>query len=414
MKTVLLIGISGVYNYGCEGIVRGTEAILRSRWPDLRVIYASRRPLQDEEALTGTRVEIVSRRFARYSWKNILRKGLAIGGVQWTPRSDDLGLLRGVDAVLSIGGDIYTMRPDGTFGEGLMKFGDAAERRGVPYILWGASVGPFPKHSRAERSARRHLSRISAIAARESRTVDYLQSLGVCENVVSCADPAFAVSPSIRRERGLANRRRRVAVNLSPLSFWGRTGEREAVLARQARMCERIVSQFNADLYLVPHVVCSMVADDDRAHLAAIAARIQPAMQGQVTLVGSDLGFVGTKQFLASCDLAIAARMHCGINAMAAGVPTILLAYSEKALGMSEYVYGSREWVVPIDEFDSERCLLLLERMFAENEAVRDHLVARSDSIRSDAHRPVLTLEHVLGGNRRRMEAEPAGGDARR
>ena len=41
MKNVLLIGIGGVYNYGCEAIVRGTIEILRNVDPAIKISYAS-------------------------------------------------------------------------------------------------------------------------------------------------------------------------------------------------------------------------------------------------------------------------------------------------------------------------------------------------------------------------------------
>ena len=43
----LLHGIGGVYNYGCEAIVRGTEQIIRKEYPTADIIYASRRPIDD-------------------------------------------------------------------------------------------------------------------------------------------------------------------------------------------------------------------------------------------------------------------------------------------------------------------------------------------------------------------------------
>ena len=41
MEKVLLIGIDGVYNYGCEAIVRGTVEILKAVNPKIEVTYAS-------------------------------------------------------------------------------------------------------------------------------------------------------------------------------------------------------------------------------------------------------------------------------------------------------------------------------------------------------------------------------------
>lgn len=53
------------------------------------------------------------------------------------------------------------------------------------------------------------------------------------------------------------------------------------------------------------------------------------------------------------CDFVIAARMHCAVNAVSTGVPALFLAYSEKAKGMAEYVYGSNEPVIPLMDFEN-------------------------------------------------------------
>ena len=41
MERVLLIGISGTYNYGCEAIIRGTVNIIRAVNPRAEIAYAS-------------------------------------------------------------------------------------------------------------------------------------------------------------------------------------------------------------------------------------------------------------------------------------------------------------------------------------------------------------------------------------
>lgn len=171
---ILLIGIGGVYNYGCEAIVRGTERMLHERWPDARIVYASRRPEDDRARLKGCNVEIIRRkRVGRYSPRNVLRKMLSIAGISWYPTTDPPKISNGYDAVLSIGGDIYTISSNGVGNRGFLLFGDACENRGVRYVLWGASVGPFSANPDTERAFTKHLKNISLITARETATVDY-------------------------------------------------------------------------------------------------------------------------------------------------------------------------------------------------------------------------------------------------
>ena len=40
---IALYGIGGLYNYGCEAIVRGTVSIIRQIASDVQIVYYSKR-----------------------------------------------------------------------------------------------------------------------------------------------------------------------------------------------------------------------------------------------------------------------------------------------------------------------------------------------------------------------------------
>lgn len=350
---ILLIGIGGVYNYGCEAIVRGTEAILHSRWPDLKIVYASPRPEDDRKRLSGCQVQIIPRIFNRYSATNLLRKLLSIAGIAWRPNLDSLSLLDGIDAVLSIGGDIYTLHANRGFHAALPKFGTAAERSGTPYILWGASVGPFTANPKAEDFFRKHLNNITKIVAREQDTVAYLASIGVADNVVTLPDPAFSVAPEITKSEESKKRQLTIGLNLSPLSARYTGLSVDDAVRSQAQTIERIINEFHAQIILMPHVVCDFnPRDDDLLYLQTVQQAIAKTLRANVRLIESDPGFIGIKRVMVDCDLVIAARMHCAINALTAHVPTLLLSYSQKAKGMAEFVYGDQSMVMDLKDFN--------------------------------------------------------------
>ena len=392
-----MIGIDGVYNYGCEAIVRGTELILRRQWPNARIIYASRRPEDDQSRLEGADLEIIHRKFNRYSLTNIIRKSISYAGIKWSPRIDSLSLLRGLDAVLFIGGDIYTLLPDGSYNANWLKFGNAAEKRGVPYILWGASVGPFTRNPRAERVFQKHLSNIHLVTAREKDSVNYLAGIGVSDNVVSCADPAFAVGPDMIKESHASNEKFTLGINLSPLSLMYSGLEHENAVSKQAQMIECLVETLDAAVMLIPHVVCDFnERDDDLRYLQQVKNKISGQYQDQVILLNKDLGFMGTRKKLIECDLVIAARMHCAINALAAHVPTLLLSYSQKAQGMCEYIYGHRDWVLPLNDFCSEQCLSTIRKMRDCQSDIQTYLAGRMPDVQCDVYKPLESLKEIV------------------
>ena len=52
------------------------------------------------------------------------------------------------------------------------------------------------------------------------------------------------------------------------------------------------------------------------------------------------------------CDFFIGARTHSTIASLSNKIPTISIAYSTKAYGLNETIFGHTDYVVPIDEID--------------------------------------------------------------
>lgn len=401
---VLLIGIGGVYNFGCEAIVRGTEIIVRKEYPDANIIYASNRVTDDKRRLQGSKVQIIDRgSYKRYSVKNIFKKLLSLAGIRWTPLLESLELLKSVDIVLSIGGDIYTLGPNSSYSLSFPKFGDSAQKLGVPYILWGASVGPFTENPKAEIAFTKHLSGLSLITAREFATVDYLQTLGIRNNVISCADPAYVVAPEVNAIGMRQTDKFIIGINLSPLSIhYSNHSEKEAILAH-AKTIEGLIKTFDACVVLIPHVVSGFnEGDDDLRYLRRVKQAIGSDHHNALSIIESDLGFIKTKRELIKCDLVIAARMHCAINALSAHVPTIFVAYSSKAVGMCQYVYGNGDWVLQLNELSKEGILARKVRsMKNQGSSIRDYLSRRIPEIQEEAFRPLQKLKDVLATYKR-------------
>jgi polysaccharide pyruvyl transferase WcaK-like protein len=298
--------------------------------------------------------------------------------------------------VLSIGGDIYTL----WHGEETATHFGRVERAhtimdsGKPVVLWGASVGPFEVNPCAVAAFSSVLQRMALIAVREPVTMAYLQQLGVSENATLMADPAFVMTV------GRVSRRAKptIAVNLSPLSanyIYGR-GRRAQALKAQAGVVVRLIRECGVNVLLVPHVVCPWHPnDDDYGYLAELQTSIPPEFRGRVELLPAGLGARRTKQVISSCVLAIAARMHCAIAALSMAVPTLLLSYSPKSVGMCEYVYGSREWVLPVDA-GPDSILDTVKRLLKQSDAIGCFLSDRMPSVKADAVKAVDRLVQVI------------------
>lgn len=359
MKNVLLIGIEGVYNYGCEAIVRGTVEVLKSIDKDITVSYASYNYDYDVRRLQDCDVNVIRRRHCRrWGLKSIIRKLLSFVNVCYQIPYDDVSWIDGFDTVFSIGGDIYTLDSHGGYNKVLPRFLEKCQKRGLKYVLWGASVGKFDANPKALEFFKEHLAKIDKIVLRERVSYDYLKGLGLDENVSFAPDPAFSVrtaNDDVARGEGL------IAVNLSPHSALYEYGDIECAIVSQCKALTSLIDAMGCNLLLVPHVISRDFRDDDLSYLKTIYNLLPDNYKAKVSLLEGDKGFLGVKRELKACSFVIAARMHCAINAICEGVPTLFLSYSEKAKGMSEFVYGSRDAVISLKDFENTQ--LVKERL---------------------------------------------------
>jgi polysaccharide pyruvyl transferase WcaK-like protein len=362
----LLFGILGCYNYGCEAIVRGTEVILRSRWSDCEISYASFQPEQDRKRLEGSRVNVVNAVWpTRFSLDNLNRKFHELSGRIYPPVLPLIDGIDACDALLLIGGDMFLADATGHVpSRYLQAAGRQALRHGALAVIWAASVSLRNTDSDEARELLHFLGQASLITSRESQSTADLERHGVSASVEPVADPAFLVSGGEDARPPGADQPLRIALNLSPLSAQAQTGDPGGLLDRQAAAIAAIVREFQAEVLLVPHVIPEAnPSDDDRAYLRSLHDRLSAEAKTKTELIASDTGFLETKRLLASCHLVFAARMHCAINAASAGVPTVLLAYSEKAFGMARYLYGDQLQAMPVDRFEAAQVIAEIRKL---------------------------------------------------
>lgn len=388
--TFCLQGIGGLYNYGCEAIVRGTLRILRQEWPGCKVLYVSPRPDSDALIVKDTDLAVIPRLrstpFSIRFFKGVARRL----GLSWRlPGPEPYYWTEGADCVLSIGGDIFTLLPHEASAS-VFPVVENARRildQGVPLVLWGASVGPFESNPAAVQPFLDVLSGMSLITAREPVTLEYLRQHHLEANVEPVADPAYLMLPDDSQTAMHDLGRPTIAINLSPLSTSYAVGERQAdsLMMAQSHMLARMVEEYDRDLLLVPHVICPWnPMDDDHGYLTELYALLSRATQARVRLLPPDLGARRTKAIIGKCEALLAARMHCAIAGVSMGVPTLFLSYSAKAVGMCQYIYGSRDWVMAVDS-QPERILEAVGKLLAQKEDLRSRLQQRLPLVQTEA-----------------------------
>src|SRR5690606_18868608 len=274
-----------------------------------------------------------------------------------------------------------------------------AMRTGKPVSLWGASVGPFSAVPEFERFVTKHLARMSFIGARESVTYRYLtEQLGL-GNVVQVADPAFGLTPEPVdvEEFWPANAAGVVGLNLSPLiTRYRPKGEDRSVLLDEVTKFVKEVAASGYGVLLVPHVVplTGATKNNDAFYMQGIIDRV--GSLDSVRMAAPRLNAAQLKHVLSMCRFFIGARTHATIAALSSGVPTGSIAYSVKAKGINQDLFGHTNYVLDTAMVSAKSLSELASKLVAEEEPIRERLASAMPEWRSLAARNVESLREVL------------------
>ncbi|MEN6546594.1 MAG: polysaccharide pyruvyl transferase family protein, partial [Armatimonadia bacterium] len=221
---ILLVGMAGLYNRGCEAILWGSAEILRQIWPGAEIAAAV--GTLDTLSADEARLPDLGLQLLPMSRRHRLNLSRSARGAHWMMRNlrDRLGLineapgypLEGWDLVLEVGGDTFVGRPSMAVRRDRFLLS-----RGLPVGLWGMNLEPYSEAFSTRLGMPGFLGDLDLITVRDQASADYLAGLGVTERVYRMGDPAFEMEPDPwdcadcfprAGERGV------VGLNLSPLA----------------------------------------------------------------------------------------------------------------------------------------------------------------------------------------------------
>ncbi|GAA0517051.1 hypothetical protein Ade02nite_84730 [Paractinoplanes deccanensis] len=201
----------------------------------------------------------------------------------------------------------------------------AAGRLGIPVILAGHTLGPFPRRL-GLRIAATMLRGVRHCALRESTSIPEARRLGL-RDVVVAPDMAFATpadrSARVRSALGDAGERT-MAIVPRRHPHAGPAAD-EAILDEFARLARDAVRRGLVDRVLVVAQCHGPTPiEDDRAIAHRLAARIGG---DAVTVVDDDLTPGELTALYGGCALVVAVRLHAAILALSQGTPAFAIAY---------------------------------------------------------------------------------------
>ncbi len=262
----------------------------------------------------------------------------------------------------------------------------AALAMGKPLVLLPQSFGPLP--GRFQQALLGWLiNRSALVAAREYRSVELLAKCNTRRPVLVLPDLAFATKQAAQHEldrvlpwlRSLRNCG--VPIVGVTLMDWGGQNARFQQQARyetaMVDLIEYLVTTYNAHVILFAQCTGPTVAQDDRRIARRVHATV---LHPNVHLADVALSPNLLKAAYSALDALVATRMHSAIFGLSANVPTLVIGYLHKSIGIMEML-GLADYALDIADVDVEKCRAAFDKLWASRLHVQMCLEQRMSAV---------------------------------
>lgn len=346
---IVLFPHAGSINHGCEAIVRTTYAFLK-RSGTMISVYSSNDE-SDYSVHLDKFVNIIPqdsnfrlRPFVKFLIRikaKLLKKNIDVLEI-----SKKHKFFKKFDFALSIGGDNYCY--PGML-HVLSEKNIAIDYFKKPRVLWGCSLD----ENLIDEKVLKELHGYKAIFVRESVSNKILENVGITNNVYLYPDPAFTLQ-SIETEFVKFNSHESdiIGINISPLMK--RYLHDENIRNNFISLVKYILHNTDAKIALIPHVVQERNSDLD--YMKDIMNGI---VSDRIEIVDGNYNCMQLKSLISKCKFFIGCRTHATIAAYSTCVPTLVIGYSNKSVGIARDIFGNEtDYVLPITDLTNKDILL--------------------------------------------------------
>lgn len=358
----------GSGNHGCEALARTVSALIPY---GSKIKLFSKRPDEDEKYITDWNFDVVlSGRvpakttvegFVSAFKMKFLKQKLAFVKPAYR---NLLQYCNDNTVALSIGGDNYCY--DGV-PDVLAELNKLLNKKGTKTVLLGCSIEPELLQDVA---VKEDMERYSLITVRESITYTAMKNAGIKTDVRMIPDSAFLLPA---KEHVLPQGficGNTIGINISPL-VKGLEKQDGIVVKSYCHLIEYILAETDMVVALIPHVVWKVNNDLDVLH----ELYEKYCYTGRVLLI-EDCNAEELKFCISQCRFLIAARTHASIAAYSTAVPTLVVGYSVKSVGIARDLFGTHEnYVLSVEDIHTGNELVAHANWLFQNEkSIRAHL----------------------------------------
>lgn len=354
---IILYGHGGSENHGCEAIIRGTVELMQ----DYQLMLYSGNQQADVRYRLDNLLPILPDNYKYYNnpfmW--IYYKKFKPNVLFPRLKGERKG------TYYSIGGDNYCYP---SVAKQIKNVNRRIRENGNRTVLWGASI---EEEAMAETAIREDLAEYDLIVSRESFTTELLKKYGLAAKSVQMPDAAFLMKP-LETELPSVFYKPVVGINLSPMIL-DYSANAEAVKEGYGSIIEYVLKETDYNVALIPHVLKGNRNNNDLEAIQEIRKRIGD--QDRIAVIG-DLSADRLKYIISRCEFFIGARTHSTIAAYSSCIPTLVVGYSIKALGIATDLFGTAEhYVVDVRNLNDPKVLReSFVELFENREKNRNHL----------------------------------------
>lgn len=272
-------------------------------------------------------------------------------------RSAALAYVAGAERIIVVGGsDLFQLkRPAITSALRLRRILEPcqlANRLGVPYHLWGHTLGPF-EDGRGQRYMRSILSGAQEVVVREKISRALALEIAPSANVVELPDFAFALNSdeATQTESAASQPLRYAAIVPRGHILDDQASQEPKLIAEFAKLALLLLEADLVDQVLVvPQVVGPSSIENDEFIAQKIAAS---ASDPRVVTVSGGKSPSELRSLYANATGVVAVRLHGAILSISAGTPAFAISYfTAKTQGVLEGAGMHDSWTT-IEQFDA-------------------------------------------------------------
>lgn len=396
IKELMFMGNGDYRNKGCEAITRGTVEILNNAMPNASFVdsYFLYDEVVDIEGLhTAMLTAPVEwpKKWSFWWWclQIAIKVSLKLTGEILYGKSKKY--VKNCSAVLSLGGDNYSL--DYGIPKRFISMSYFIKKRNTPFVIWGASIGPFSGAPTFEKKLIENLRKyVDLIFVREEDSYNYLVEKGLKSKAYLMADPAFVMQPEkcSSEQIGFLLPKTFISVNFSPLMAKYVTNGN---ISEWKNICrdavDQLIKNYNLPIVLVPHVF-----EDIEFMKETLSSFIKN--NSNINIVDFKINAAQMKWIISKSKINIAARTHATIASFSTCVPTLSLGYSIKAIGLNKLIFGNLDYLLYGEEISANNILDKVSLIIDNEEKIRKTLAEKNVDMKMKAQNAGFILSKYL------------------